>query len=372
MAIFFVKGKGWRYTFHVNKVQYSRAYFKTKSEAKRTQLAHKEMVLNPPPPVPAQEEKTPITFGELVDKRLDYVKAHNTKIYYCDYVYMARRWVEKWDEIPCENITRSMIEEFILDRSLVSNHAANRDLRYLKAVFGWGVDQELILENPTARVKKLPVEKKRKYIPPKEDVLKVLMAADSDKRDYLYMILDTVARMGEINKLTWDDVHFEDRTITLYTRKKRGGHLTGRNVAMTKRVYDILSRRYKSRDKKKPWVFWQTYWSSKTGEKVEGPYIDRKRILRTLCQKAGVPYFRFHALRHFGASMMKHKGVPTGAIQKILGHEKISTTDIYLQAIEESEREAIEVLERELEVDERERSPSSVENLKTAHKDRKG
>ena len=81
-------------------------------------------------------------------------------------------------------------------------------------------------------------------------------------------------------------------------------------------------------------------------------------------------YFRFHALRHFGASIMKHKGVSTGAIQKILGHEKSSTTDIYLQAIEQSEREAIEVLERELEekLEEDEGNKDSLDNSKTAHK----
>lgn len=283
-------------------------------------LVHKEEVRNP---TPAVKEKIAITFGDLVDKRLDYVKAHHTKIYYDAYIYMARRWIDKWDHIPCDAIARNMVEEFILDRSLISSHAANKDLRYLKAVFGWGIEQELISENPAAKIKKLPIEKRRKYIPSKEDVLKVVMAADSDTRDYLYMILDTVARVGEINKLTWDDVHFEEKAITLYTRKKKGGHLTGRKVVMTKRVYDILSQRYKARDKTKSWVFWQRCRSSKTGAMIEGPYIDRKRILRTLCRKAGVTYFRFHALRHFGASIMKHKGVPTGAIQKILSHEKM-------------------------------------------------
>ena len=64
---------------------------------------------------------------------------------------------------------------------------------------------------------------------------------------------------------------------------------------MTNKLFEILSRRYAVRDKSKPWVFWHTCWSSKTGEKIEGPYADRKRMMRTLCRKAGVKYFRFHA-----------------------------------------------------------------------------
>jgi len=159
----------------------------------------------------------------------------------------------------------------------------------------------------------------------------------------------STSRMSEINRLTWEDVNFKNKTITLYTRKKKGGHLTPRPIHMTKKLYDILYRRYLKRDKTKPWVFWHTYWSSKTGEKKQGPYTDRKRIMKTLCKRAGVKYFRFHAFRHYGASIMDSKNVPIGSIQKILGHEQRTTTEIYLHSIGEAEREAMEIFEKESE-----------------------
>ena len=77
------------------------------------------------------------------------------------------------------------------------------------------------------------VEKKIKYIPSKEDVLRVIMAADPETQDYLWAIKETMARMSEINHLTWSDVNFEQRYVILYTRKKKGGHLTPRKVPMT-------------------------------------------------------------------------------------------------------------------------------------------
>ena len=70
--------------------------------------------------------------------------------------------------------------------------------------------------------------------------------------------------------------------------------------------------------------------------------------MKTLCKKAGVRYFRFHALRHFGASMLDHARVPISSIQRILGHENRSTTEIYLHSIGESEREAMRVFDREI------------------------
>jgi tryptophanyl-tRNA synthetase len=55
----------------------------------------------------------------------------------------------------------------------------------------------------------------------------------------------------------------------------------------------------------------------------------------TLCKKAGVKYFRYHAFRHFGASTLDNANVNIGEIQRILGHENRSTTEIYLHSIGE-------------------------------------
>ena len=153
-----------------------------------------------------------------------------------------------------------------------------------------------------------------------------------------------MGRMSEINNLTWQEVNLERRYVVLYTRKKRGGHLTPRTIPMCERLYDVLSRRFKRRDKRKPWVFWHRYWDRFKKDWVEGPYNNRRRIMKTLCEKAGVRYFRFHALRHFGASMLDQSGVPIGSIQRILGHENRSTTEIYLHSIGDHEREAMDVL----------------------------
>jgi integrase len=152
--------------------------------------------------------------------------------------------------------------------------------------------------------------------------------------------------VSEVNRLTWDDVDFGSRTVTLYTRKKKGCHLTPRKVPMSEKLQGVLKRRFAERDPEKPWVFWHTYWSAKAGELRSGPYQDRKLIMRVLCKRAGVRYFRFHALRHAGASIMDRMNVPISAIQRILGHENRTTTEIYLHSIGDTERVAIAAYEQ--------------------------
>jgi len=350
MSVYSVKGRGWRYDFTLNGNRYTEAWFPTKRQAKEAEAKKREELKNPPPvapPTPA-EEKTPtdMDFLELVNRRLDYVKVYKSASYYSDYLCLARRLVRGWRGQKATEVTRNMVQAYLIRRCRVSAFAANKDLRYLRALFNFGIKQGLITVDPTRGLEFMPVERRLKYIPSKDDVAKVLLAADPETQDYLLAIRETMGRMGEINRLTWADVDFEGKWVVLYTRKKKGGHLTPRKVPMTTRLYTMLLKRFRNRDKDKPWVFWQRYWSRKAGCFVEGPYRDRKRIMRTLCDKVGVRYFRFHALRHFGASVLERANIPIGSIQRLLGHENRTTTEIYLHSIGEAERVAMAVFEQ--------------------------
>jgi integrase len=92
------------------------------------------------------------------------------------------------------------------------------------------------------------------------------------------------------------------------------------------------------------------YWDRKKKEWAQGPYQDRKKIMKRLCKKARVQYFRFHPLRHLGASILDHANVTIGFIQRILGHENRTTTEIYLHSIGQAEKEAMRIFEEVSEI----------------------
>lgn len=344
MSQYFKKGKGWRYDFTLNGIRYTEAWFKTKQEARRAEMTRKEETERQ-----EQEPGTPtdISFLELVNARLDYVKNHKSERHYREYIYMAKRWVKRWGSLNCSQISSRMVDDFLSERNTLSAHAANKDIRYLKAVFNHAVKMKIAqIENPVKGIESFPENKVLKYIPTKEDIEKVIDAAkDREAKDYLITIKDTMARVGEVNRLKWDDVKLDRRCVILYTRKKKGGGLTPRIVHMTKRLYEVLQSRYVARDESKPWVFWHRYWSTKEERWVEGPYKDRKGLMKSLCEKAQVKYFRYHPLRHYGASVLDHARVPIGSIQKILGHEKRTTTELYIQSINEADIAAMETYE---------------------------
>ncbi len=343
MSVFLEKGRGWKYDFFLRKKRYVNGYFKTKSEARQAEALRKEEMRNPRP---METAWTDITFYDLINRRLDHVRAYNSKTHYRDYRYMAKRWVTRWGDQNTADISQPELESYFLRRRRkVRAYTVNQEIKYLKAVFNWGIKKGLIVRNPVDGIEFMPVEAKHKYIPPVADVDAVLAMAEGDMADYLWMVRDTLARKREINNLTWEDVNLVERYVTLYTCKKKGGHRTPRHVPMTATVYSILKRRYADRDSDKPWVFWHTYTSRITGEEVTGIYGDRKRALKTLCEKAGVNPFGLHTLRHIGASLMEQSNISISSIQRILGHENRKTTEIYLHSIGQAERHAMSVYE---------------------------
>jgi len=345
MSIYFQKGRGWKHDFTLNGNRYTSRYFKTKREAKLAEIQKQEEVLNPPPERPAETTTTDMDFLTLVNRRLDHVKAYNSESYYQTYQSSARRWVKHWQGLKCSQITRDMVERFILERSRVSAFTANKEIRYLKATFNFGKKKGWIPENPIIGLSLLPMSKRLKYVPSPEDIDNVIALAAPKVQDYLWLLRDTMARVSEVNRLVWEDVDLVQRYVVLYTRKKRGGHLTPRKVPMTQKVFDILSRRYSTRDKTKPWVFWHSYVDP-SGERKVGQFKDRHSVLKNLCAKAGIRRFGYHALRHAGASLMDNCNIPLGSIQRILGHENRTTTEIYLHSINRSEFEAMAIYEQ--------------------------
>ncbi len=342
MSVFFDKDrKHWKYEFNHQQKRYIGRGYATKREAMRAEAQRREEVRQQPSGMATEGTPIDTDFLELCNRRLDHVKHFNSESHFQDVFGHASGWVEEWGGLGAEQVTRDMIERYLLKRSRVSRIVANKELQYLRALFNFGIKKDLAQANPTRGLDFMPVEKRRRRIPPKDHVMKVISMADPDSQDYLWTILLTAARVNEVNALTWDEVDFENRVVTLWTRKKKGGNRESRQIPMTQKLFDILEKRHQSRDTGMPWVFWHTYWSRAEGRMVSGPYGNRQKLMEALCSKADVPYFRFHPFRHFTASLLDDMGVPIGVIQRILGHENRKTTEIYLHSVGESERKAM-------------------------------
>jgi integrase len=83
----------------------------------------------------------------------------------------------------------------------------------------------------------------------------------------------------------------------------------------------------------------------------EGLPLDRGNLLRKhlnpTAKKLGLPGVTWHLLRHSHATMLDVVGTTLGTMQSLLGHSTPEITrEIYLHAIPEEQRRAVESVER--------------------------
>jgi len=71
-----------------------------------------------------------------------------------------------------------------------------------------------------------------------------------------------------------------------------------------------------------------------------------KRRLDSILDKAKLPHFRIHDLRHFCASLLLAQGVELKVVSQILGHTQIRVTaDIYTHVLPQTQKAAIDLLD---------------------------
>ena len=73
------------------------------------------------------------------------------------------------------------------------------------------------------------------------------------------------------------------------------------------------------------------------------------RVLRRLCERAGVPRLTFHQLRHLHASYLALAGVPVRVAQERLGHSSARITqEIYQHTLAGQQHDAARAVEARL------------------------
>lgn len=211
------------------------------------------------------------------------------------------------------------------------NKSANRRLGDLKACWNW--HRHALPVNPWKGVKKYPEEEYVKYVPPPENVAAVLNKATLEEKRLLSFLLSTAARVGEAYQLTWDDVNLERNTVSLWTRKRKGGARQSRLVPLSPSLRAMLETMLAERTADNPYVF----INQRTKARYQRLQPSVRYMLKRLSKAAEVREFGFHALRHYVSQRLMTGGNATLVdIQLLLGHQRATTTDIYLRSLSSS------------------------------------
>src|SRR5262249_31014487 len=145
-------------------------------------------------------------------------------------------------------------------------------------------------------------ERKRERIISRDEEDRLLAACSGQRahlRPILIAALDTGMRRGEILKLRWSDVDFEDRLITV--RAFNTKNMRERQVSMTGRLALELEAAYGA--------------STKDPESLCFGIADNvKTSFGSARKAAGLPDVRFHDLRHTHATRLVSAHMPLSEV----------------------------------------------------------
>jgi integrase len=155
-------------------------------------------------------------------------------------------------------------------------------------------------------------------------------------------------RQGELLALTWEDVDFEQRTLTIRQSKTEAGR---RTLTIPATLVDALRAHRVALMQER--LVRGTEWHENNlvfPSEVGTPLAKRNlvRHFKATLKRAGLPDVRFHDLRHTAATvMLTVLKLPLQTVKDILGHSRISvTSDTYGHQFRQAFDEAADEIDR--------------------------
>lgn len=220
----------------------------------------------------------------------------------------------------------------------------------LSRAYKWAISMRMVVENPCSGIRR-PQSKREPIVPFTQSEVQVILAETCQHRlSALFLLAVTTGmRQGELFGLQWEDVDFENRTVTI-RRQARDYHGTVtvkspktdagyRTISITEACCEALRARQRLSvaEKNESSVF---VFCSPKGLVMRRTLFGR-RVWKPLLAKLGIRHRGAHHLRHTAATMMLTAGVPPHIVAGVLGHENPETVmSIYAHFITNDSRVA--------------------------------
>ena len=293
-------------------------------------------------PIPEQPANL-IKLSEFRDEYIKYAATNKTKKYVKAIKLSFRQLMNYSKDVSLQNLTPRLLDQFIAERFSTAPWSALMYYRTLKAAFSKAVVWGYIEENP---LKKIKPPKQKKSIPvfiTKSDFKKIIQNTSSKLlQDIFITAFYSGMRLGEILNLIWDCIDFNRRVIII---KNINGFVTKskkeRVIPMNDRLRELFLNRYQNSKmvSKNDYIFYRVI-----GVKLNEDFVSKQ--FKKAVRSAGLSdEIHFHTLRHSFASNLIQKGASIYVVKELLGHESISTTQIYSHLQSENLSQAVSLLD---------------------------
>ncbi len=212
------------------------------------------------------------------------------------------------------------------------------------------ITSKMLKDNPAQNLETPKLNKRLPRYLTLEDSEKLLNNTFEDKdnknkeRDFaiITLFLNCGLRLSELVGINIADIKFDDQKMTVIGKgnKERSIYLNKSCINAIKSYLNVRPKEGVKKDSKNSdkALFLSSYRQRISKRTVEN-------VVSRELQKAGLDTTKYstHKLRHTAATLMyKYGNVDIRALQELLGHQSISTTEIYTHVDNEQVRKAVE------------------------------
>lgn len=269
-----------------------------------------------------------ITLGEWLAKWLELYKKPKVQETTIAKIQYTIKNMQSLSNVMLKNLTSIDIQNFL--NSVEGNR--KRELIYinLKDALTKAVKNKIIIDNPIDAVEIKREKRTEKHALTIDEERKLIAECNNCKEGLLFLLcLYQGLRLGEALALTYDDIDFTNKTITI------NKSLTERNqLKCTKngeqRVIPLFSRTAELLDK-----------NGKGKICIYSRPVYQRKICE-ICKELNIKGISTHSLRHTFATRCAERGVTAKTVQQWLGHKTLEMTlNVYTHVNSEFEKKEV-------------------------------
>lgn len=238
------------------------------------------------------------------------------------------KYCEDYDKFELGNITERFIKSYlmILNEKNLDKKSISRKLAAIRSLFKYGYQKDMIENNPTAFISNPKTSRKLPEIVATNLILQIYDEAEKiDEKPELVkvifeMLYGCALRVSELCDLKFSDVDIDKSQVRVFGKgsKTRIVPIGEKSIKILKE-YLALNPVNAHTD---PLI------RNKNNEKIYPRFVHRL-VNKYLSNVTDIKKKSPHILRHSAATHMLDNGADLRAVKDILGHENLSTTQIY-------------------------------------------
>jgi Site-specific recombinase XerD len=285
-----------------------------------------------------KSDKTIESYGNNLHMFIAFMKLYKAKKEVDPKAELTKTDIHVTGEKFFNKITLTDLDAFINYLDSRGNKASSKVQRInsIQSFYNYLYKYKIISENVAQDLEKPKVEKREPIFLNIEDSKKLLetiensSAKNSDRDHCIFtLFLHCGLRISELINIKFKDIDFIDNTLRVYGKgdKERIVYLDN---ACIKTINNYLSERKEIQEKIRNKEHQDLLFISNHYKDIEP--ITIQQLLKKILKEAGINNDKItpHKLRHTFATLQHDNGMDIVELQQVLGHEQITTTQIYV------------------------------------------